>query len=165
MAKNYILKLEEVEFEALSNYIEGYITEYSTDDLPDLTGSTLEIGGEKFLYAGRSDSYHIFTRDGVMPESEPEEYSTIPFLENEEIPLKLLANKYPTSGAPYTLSVYLYTVEDSPTDSVPKNAAYSNYAHHDLEGIDYLMDDILGLKAEEETPSEDDSGEEQINME
>ena len=155
MPRNYILKLEEVEFDENSNILTGGITASSDFNFGDMTGSVLEIGGEKFLFASSDEEgtgvLYDFTRDGVLPTEEPEEFASVSHdsivVPGEDttfsVSFSCKISKYPVSGAPYTLPVYLYTGEDDP-DPTSRNFSFSDHSRNDVDGIDNLMDALLG---------------------
>ena len=80
--KNYILKLEEVEFVANNDYLSGGISVSEDFSFGDMAGSILEIGGEKFLFTaseenGATGVSYEFTRDGAVPTDKPEEFASV----------------------------------------------------------------------------------------
>ena len=160
MAKNYILKLEEVEFDEANGYLVCAISKHLPDDLPDLTGSTLEVGGEKFLCASATKdtisgllSQSIFTRDGAMPENDPEEFCSM-----TSTNFTCQISKYPVSGVPYTLSVYLYTGEDESEPSWAEKVGLPemNVVHEHKETAKNDIEEIIqAIYAKMDTTEED----------
>ena len=167
MAKKYILGPMEIVVPESDNNIDANIifsppilTYDEIKEIPD--NALLSIGDTVLKKTGETVIYDegcIATFDEDGDESTiTDKYLSISF-ENSK-----LMNAVQTDVPSGTYTFAIYTEVEESTDSIPKNAAYSNYAHHDLEGIDYLMDDILGLKDEEETPSEDNTDEEPITV-